>query len=151
MRCLGKTVRCRHYALERKWSVIYLEDDTEDEIDSDKDSSTDEELFNPVAFLSDNRLKPDVRTPEKATTPITGSLFTPISPYIPQTKDVGVPLKYSLDQLLLEKPKQVQKDKTLARLKLAMEQAIETGTISYSAAAKLNKIKSNDRIGLDYN
>ena len=103
---------------------------TEDQSDSDKcdeDDSSDEELFNPVAFLCDNRIKPNIRTPEKAMTPVTGSPLTPISPFVTRGKDVRVLPKYSLDKLLLEKPKQVEKDKALARLQLAMHQAIVIG------------------------
>ena len=116
------------------YCCYYLDDDTSNDLtDSDEcdDDSSDEELFNPVAFLCDNRVKPDVRTPEKAATPITGSPFTPVSPYVPQTKQGGVRLKYSLDQLLLEKPKQVEKEKVLAKLQLAMQEAIETGIFGF--------------------
>ena len=97
-----------------------------DKCDDDEDTS-DEELFNPVAFLSDNRVKSEIRTPEKVISPITGSPLTPISPYVAQPKNEGARLKYSLDKLLLEKPKQVEKDKALAKLQLAMQQAIEAG------------------------
>ena len=40
---------------------------------TDPSESSDDELFNPVGFLSDNRTNPDVKTPEKSLTPIGGN------------------------------------------------------------------------------
>ncbi|XP_028416713.1 uncharacterized protein LOC114540913 [Dendronephthya gigantea] len=93
---------------------------------TDQSESSDDELFNPVGFLSDNRVIPDVRTPEKSVTPIAGSPLTPISPFVARAKETG-PVKYSLERLLSEKPKDIKKDKELQRLQLAIQQAIKIG------------------------
>ena len=102
----------------------------EDSLDPDEsgNESSDEELFNPVTFLSETRIKPDIRTPDKGTTPITGSPLAPVSPYIAQARELTARLQYSLDTLLSEKPdKAIVKDEALVKLQLSLKQSIEDG------------------------
>ena len=94
--------------------------------DGHDNESSDEELFNPVTFLSDNRVNPNIKTPEKGTTPVTGSPLAPVIPYVAQTNKLAGRLKYSLETLLSETPvKLVGEDEALVKLQLSMKQTIE--------------------------
>ena len=96
-------------------------------MDEEDEDESDDELLSPPAFLQqDYRVQSEVKTPEKCETLLACSPLTPISPFLPQKKD-AVQCRYSLARLVLEKPKQVKKDKEMDRLQSAIHEQIEKG------------------------
>ena len=127
-------------------SSLNIESNSFDDHSSDNYNSSDEELLMPPRFLSFNKLKPDVKTPEKETGPEHSSPITSLTTR--ETKEEAIKFKYKLsfNKLIAVNIKQKEEDAEVAKMEAALKCSVQTKGVAQFEPGGLNDLESEEEL-----